>query len=139
MIHITEDIVLNENDIKERFVRAGGPNGKHVPRHASAVELSLDLGKLALSDAMAQRLMAVARKHITNDGTLIVVARADRSQHVNREAARRHLLKLLGQAAAVTKARRSTRPRQPVRAVRKDEKQLHADVKRARRDADGDR
>lgn len=136
MIHIAEGVLLDEKDIKERFVRAAGGGGRHVPRHATAVELSLDLGKLVMPDVVAERLMALAKTHITNDGTLIVVARADRSQHENRKAAHAQLLKLLSRAAAVPKARLPTRPTGVVREKRKEEKQFERGVKRARRGGD---
>jgi ribosome-associated protein len=133
MIHITEGIVLNEKDIRERFVRVERAGGRHVPRHATAVELSIDLGKLVLPDDVAMRLMALAAARINSDGRLVLVARADRSQLKNREAARKQLMKLLVRAAAVPRDRRATRPRTAVRKARKEEKQIRGAIKQARR------
>ena len=39
MIRVTDTIVLEDRDVKERFVRASGPGGQNVKKEATAVEL----------------------------------------------------------------------------------------------------
>jgi Protein chain release factor B len=39
MIQITDTIVLDDREIKERFVRATGPGGQNINKVATAVEL----------------------------------------------------------------------------------------------------
>ena len=43
MIKITGDIVLDDREVKERFVRASGPGGQNVNKVATAVELRFDV------------------------------------------------------------------------------------------------
>ena len=133
MIHITDDVVLRDEDIQERFVRATGAGGKNRVHDATAVELRVDLAKLALPDDVIARLVDSAGKHVTKDGVLVVVARADESQARNREAARGQLLALLSGAAEGTSPRRATRPRRGVRKARRQAKQQHRALKRGRR------
>lgn len=132
MIHVSEDIVLNEKDITEKFSRAFGPGRKKNPRRMTAVQASIDLGKIQISDRAAERLMAMAGRHITKDGALVVEARTGGSQAQNREAAHARLLKLLERAGHEPGFRKVTRPRRAVRDARRVEKEHHSDVKRAR-------
>jgi ribosome-associated protein len=45
MIQITDTIVLDDREIKERFVRATGPGGQNINKVATAVELRVDIAK----------------------------------------------------------------------------------------------
>jgi ribosome-associated protein len=138
MIHITDTIVLNEREIKERFVRAIGPGGQNIDKDATAVELRVDIGRSSLPSELKERLIAIAGRHVTTDGVLMVVSRAHRSQAQNRDAARARLLSLLERAAKPPKKRKATKPGSGAREERLVSKKRHSAVKRSRSGRDED-
>jgi ribosome-associated protein len=138
MIHITDTIVLNEREIKERFVRAIGPGGQNIDKDATAVELRVDIGRSSLPAELRDRLIGIAGRHVTTDGVLMVVSRVHRSQAQNRDAARARLLSLLERAAKPPKKRKATKPRAAAREERLVSKKRHSAVKRSRSGRDED-
>jgi ribosome-associated protein len=138
MIHITDTIVLDDREIKERFVRATGPGGQNVQKEATAVELRVDLGRSLLPPDVKERLIALAGRHVTTDGVLVVVSRALRSQAHNREAARARLIALLTRAAKPPKQRKATKPGAAAREQRLVSKERRSEVKRSRSRRDED-
>lgn len=131
-MHITDSIVLDDGAITERFVRATGPGGQNVNKDATAVELRVDVRKSGLPPDVKERLIALAGRHVTGNGVLIVVSRAHRSQVENRDAARAGLAALLKRAAKPPKRRTATSPSQAERAKRSFSKDRRSAVKRSR-------
>ena len=138
MMRVTDAIVLNDRDVKERFVRAAGPGGQNVNQEATAVELRVDIRKLSLPADLKARLTALGGRHVTTEGVLVVVSRAYRSQAQNRDAARTRLVALLKRAARLPKKRKATKPRASVRDERRVSKQRQSAVKRSRSGRDAD-
>jgi ribosome-associated protein len=132
MIHITDSIVLNDNEIAERFVRATGPAGQNINRDATAVELRMDLARSLLPPDVKRRLVRLAGRYVTTDGVLMIISRVYRSQASNRDAARARLLKLLQAAATAPKIRRVTKPTRAMREKRLVSKDRRSAVKRSR-------
>ena len=129
---VTDAIVLRDSEVKERFVRASGPGGQNVNKEATAVELRVDLRRSSLPSDVKERLIALAGRHVTTDGVLIVDSRAHRSQTENRDAARARLVALLKRAAKSPEKRRPTKPRAAAREERLAAKRLKSTVKRSR-------
>jgi ribosome-associated protein len=132
VIHITDTIALDDHEIQERFVRATGSGGQNVNKEATAVELRVDIGKSSLPPDVKERLIALAGRHVTTAGVLVVVSRAHRSQAQNRDAARAGLVALLKRAANAPKARKPTKPREAAREKRLVAKERHSVVKHSR-------
>jgi ribosome-associated protein len=108
MLKITDAIALQDREIKERFVRAMGPNGRNSDRDATAVELGFDVTRSSLPTIVKERLIALGGKHVTHDGVLVVVSREFRSQARNRAAARGMLARLVARAARAPATRVTT-------------------------------
>ncbi len=132
MIQVTNTVVLGEREVTERFVRSTGPGGQNLNRDATAVELRFDIGRSSLPRDVQARLIALAGRHVTTDGVLMVVARVHRSQAENRDAARARLVALLKRAATPPQKRKATKLSAGERQRRLVSKERRSSVKRGR-------
>ena len=98
-MRITHDLVVDDHEIVERFVRSMGTDGQNPRRKATAVELRFDIDQSSLSADVRARLRVLGGRHVTGTGVLIVVSRRYRSQGRNRVAARQQLHQLLQEAS----------------------------------------
>src|SRR5262249_1147880 len=98
-MRITNDLVVDDHEIEERFVRSMGADGRNQRRKATAVELRFDIDRSSLPADVQARLRVLGGRHVTGDGVLVVVSRRYRSQARNRESAREQLLQLLQKAS----------------------------------------
>jgi ribosome-associated protein len=134
MIRITDNIIIDEKEIKEDFIRASGPGGQNVNKVATAVHLRFDVhNSQSLPDDVRGRLVLLAGRRITRDGILIIKASRFRTQDRNRQDATNRLIDLIRKASVIPKARRRTKPTLLSRKRRMEEKRRRGDIKRARR------
>jgi ribosome-associated protein len=133
MIHITDQIVIDEREIGETFVRSSGPGGQNVNKLATAVQLRFDVRRSPLlPNDVALRLMKLAGSRLTNEGVLIIVAQRFRTQERNRADALERLVELIRQATVVQKPRRPTAPSKAERARRLQSKKRRSSIKATR-------
>jgi ribosome-associated protein len=130
---VTPQIVIEESELEERFVRASGPGGQNVNKVATAVELRFDVARsAALTGDIRARLRLLAGGRMTDEGILVIDARRFRTQAQNRQDARDRLVALLRQAAVRPKRRHKTKPTKASRERRISLKKRHSETKRQR-------
>jgi ribosome-associated protein len=133
-LRVNSWLVIPAGELHERFSRSSGPGGQSVNTTDSRVELSFDvLRSPALPERERSRAIERLASRLT-DGVVTVAAENERSQLMNREAARARLASLLREAvAAPPPPRVATRPTRASRERRLDAKRRRAQVKRNRR------
>lgn len=134
MIQITNNIAIQEWEIREEFVRASGPGGQNVNKVATAVKLRFDVLKSpSLPDDVRERLLRMAGKKATEKGVLVIDARRFRTQERNRHDALERLVALIKKASIRPKSRKKTRPSAASKRRRLDEKHRRSEAKRLRK------
>jgi ribosome-associated protein len=132
------DLLIDESEIVETFVRSSGPGGQNVNKVASAVELRFDArASPSLPNDVAIRLIKLAGARATQDGVVVIFAQRFASQPRNRDDARARLVALIMKAQERPKARLATRPTLAARARRLDEKTRRGATKALRRRTTG--
>ena len=133
MIAVTDEIAIDEREIRLDFVRAPGPGGQNVNKVSSAVQLRFDvLNSLSLPMEVRARLARLAGSRMTSEGFLIIQSRSHRTQELNRQAAIARLVALVRQAATRPKARRQTKTPEASRRRRLEAKRRRSQLKQLR-------
>ena len=108
---VSPSLVVPDADLSFSAIRSPGPGGQNVNKVATAVQMRFDLlNTQALDAAVKQRIRARAGHRLNEDGTLLIVARAHRSQERNRAEAMERLRELILASLQPPRPRKATRP-----------------------------
>lgn len=125
--------VLPDQDLSMSFVRSSGPGGQNVNKVASAVQLRFDLaGTQALNSRVKARLRALAGHRLTDEGSVLIIARNHRTQEQNRREALARLSDLIERARVEPKVRKATKPTRASKERRLTEKSQRQRTKKGR-------
>jgi ribosome-associated protein len=138
-LRVNSWLVIPAGELRERFSRSSGPGGQSVNTTDSRVELSFNI---VASPSLPERERARALTRLASrlaGGAITVAAEGERSQLMNRDAARARLAALLREAIAPPPPPRvPTKPTRGAKERRLAGKRRRAQIKRNRRnDADG--
>lgn len=139
-LRVNRKLTIPSLELDVRVARSGGPGGQGVNTTDSKVELRFDVTN---SGVLSDRQRRAIRKHLKNrmtkDGVLIVQASERRSQHRNREDARKRLRDLLREALRPRKRRIATRPSRAANERRLEQKKQRGRTKELRKPPDAPR
>jgi len=110
---ITPSIVIPDDELEWKFIRASGPGGQNVNKVSSAVQLRFLLPiNSSIPVAARNRLRAQGGQKILDDGTILISARSERSQEQNRRDALERLSALIQSALVEPKIRKKNAAQQ---------------------------
>lgn len=114
--------------------RSGGSGGQHVNKVSTRVQVAFHVpSSTLLTEEQKLVIQEKLGAQLTTDGTLQVVAQAERSQLANKTAAIKKIYQLLNRCFVVRKARKATKPTRSSVETRLQQKKRDSLLKQSRR------
>ena len=132
MLHISNSVSINENEITFEAIRAQGAGGQKVNKTSVAVHLRFNITASSLPEFYKERLLTLKDKRITKDGIIVIKSQQHRSQEQNRSEALERLAILIKSVNTSKKKRLPTKPTKGSVNRRLQSKKKHANNKRLR-------
>jgi ribosome-associated protein len=110
MIRISDEIAIDEAELRFEFARSSGPGGQNVNKVETKVRLLFDLGNTrSLSPAQRALIEERLTTRITKGGVLHVTSQRHRSREANRRATVERFVELIACALEEDEPRIRTR------------------------------
>ncbi len=132
-IVINEHLSIDEDELREDFVRSSGPGGQNVNKVATTVQLHFDISASALPQAVRERLRRLGGRRVDQRDVLRLEARRFRTRERNRKDARDRMIDLIDRATQEPKPRKRTRPTGGSKRRRLEDKKRTGERKKLRR------
>ena len=132
-LKVLEDVVIPASEMWFTASRSGGPGGQHVNTTSSRVTLHWDVANTsALGPSDKAPVMARLAGRISHQGVLQVDVDTERSQHQNRQTARKRLAEIVQKALTKPKKRVPTKIPESAKERRRQDKAKRGVVKQQR-------
>ena len=133
MIHITDSITINDDQIDFKAVRSSGPGGQHVNKVSTAILLKYDVLTQNYPSWFLTQLKLNAGSQFSKNGIIILKAQSYRSQARNKDDALTRLIQLFKKSAIQPIKRMKTIPPKSVNQNRLNLKKLQSKKKNLRK------
>lgn len=129
-----DSLTIPANELSWQFSRSSGPGGQSVNTSDSRASLSFDLARSTTLTELQRERISERLAGRLRDGVITVTADTQRSQYLNRQAARRRLADLLsGAVAPPPRKRRATKPSRSSIEKRLNNKRRRSQLKQTRK------
>jgi len=133
MIKITDDILIDEDELIFKVSRSSGPGGQNINKLNTRITLFFDVANCeSLSDLQKQLILTSLASRADKNGVLRVVSQKFRTQRANRIAAVERLQHLLAGALKNRPRRKKTKVPYASKQKRLEEKRRRSMLKRQR-------
>jgi len=131
---VAHSLTIPASELSWQFSRSGGPGGQSVNTSDTRASLSFDLGRSKTVTELQRARISERLAGRLRDGVITVTADSQRSQYLNRQAARRRLTDLLaGAVAPPPRKRRATKPSRSAIEKRLTNKRRRSQLKQTRK------
>ncbi len=132
---------LTDRNFESEFVfsasRSGGPGGQNVNKVNTRVELRFDvLSSELLTNEEKHIILGKLKNRINNEGELIISARSERSQLMNKKRVIEKFFEMVSKALTKAPVRNPTRPPLSSKLQRLDSKKKRGTIKKLRKSSE---
>jgi ribosome-associated protein len=133
MLHINDELSIDENELRFEFARSSGPGGQNVNKVETKVRLLFDVrASQSLSSGQKERIEARLTSRVTKDGVLQLTSQRHRSREANRGATIERFVELVAGALEEDTPRVPTKVPRAVRKRRLESKRKRSQKKAMR-------
>ncbi len=132
-LFITPTVTIPGTELMETVSTSGGPGGQHANKASTRIILRWCLTtSTAIREWQRERLAERLKHRLSKTGEVVIQADENRSQHMNRLAARQRLATLIAKGLERPKQRHKTKPSRAAKKRRVETKKKRGETKRNR-------